>query len=967
MPCSYILMRSIFRLLPLGLLLSLVSFQGTKPEQDEINYATLKAAFKNPPVSARPKVYWWWLNGNVDTVRIKEELRAIKQAGIGGVDIFEIGVSPANNPKDMVKAGPAFMGVESLKAIELAIREATRLNLEVGLNLASSWNAGGSWITPQYAAKSIYVSKTVIDGGSQQTIKLPFPQISRLDERGKPRVIVYGADGRPVYHEEIAVVAVPVHDKTTTLDTTQIVSLSPLFDVNKEMLTWTIPPGKWEVYRYICANSGEQLKLPSANSKGPIIDHFDSLATRAHFQYFIDKLKPRLGDFSKTTLKTLYLASYEATGFVWTPSLPAQFKKIHGYSIDKFLPALFDKALLSPNLATDFEQDFNRTLSDLMIQNHYRKASEICHEQGLQIASEAGGPGPPLHNVPVETLKALGALDVPRGEFWSRYQYLAPDSVDIMWLVKEIAAAAHIYKRRIVEEESFTSFHHWQEGPFDLKPIADRAFCEGMNRVVVHGFSHNPSGTGFPGIVYNAGTHFNDKQTWWPKIKPFTDYLGRVSYVLQNTDYVADVVYYYGDQVPNFVAPKNTRFTVGSGFDYEIINTDILLHDLTVKDGQLALSNGARFKVLAFDKTAKVPPSVLTKLRQLARQGAQISGPSFFELAPLSLLQQQAVKPDFSVSDVASSALDYVHYHQQDTDFYLVRNTTDGWVSNRCSFRQTGKTPELWDAVTGAVTPVSIYSQDGQQIRLPLTLPPYGATFVVFRKAASQPHFTDMRTDTKRLPLFAYTTNGVRLLTSGTVELVGKTKSSEKVRTDITVQPVTGSWQLRFPANWGAPETITLPKLLSWTDSDQPGVKYFSGTGTYEKNVPFTTPVSLSRNERIYLDLGQLSEIADVWFNGKHLGIIWAEPYRFDITDVVQKGANQLKIEVANTWSNRLTGDAIRGEKFTSTNIAIGYKGAPWKQVPLIPSGLLGPVTIQTVKTSGSTTLNHPTNLRPIP
>ncbi|GAB3993989.1 glycosyl hydrolase [Spirosoma daeguense] len=925
--------------------LNVLALSGTA---QNVTYQQLQQGFKNPPQQARPKTYWWWLNGNVDTVRLKEELNAMKTAGIGGVDIFEIGVPGANNPKGMVKAGPPFMSDESLNAIEIAIREATRLNLEVGLNLASSWNAGGSWIKPQHAAKSIYFSKTVVDGGSQQAIKLAFPEISKLDERGKPRVIEIGTDGRPVYHQEIAVVALPVRDKTTTLDTAQIISLSRQFDTGNETLNWNVPAGKWEVYRYVCSNSGEQLKLPSENSKGPIIDHFDSSATRAHFQYFINKLKPRFGDFSKTTLKTLYLASYEATGFVWTPTLPAMFQKIHGYSIDKFLPALFDKTLLKSNLSADFQQDFNRTLSDLMIQNHYRKAGEICHENGLQIASEAGGPGPPLHNVPVETLKALGALDVPRGEFWSRYQYMAPDSVDIMWLVKEIAAAAHIYKRRMVEEESFTSFHHWQEGPFDLKPIADRAFCEGMNRVVIHGFSHNPMGTGFPGIVYTAGTHFNDKQTWWPKVKPFTDYLGRVSHVLQNTDFVADVVYYYGDQVPNFVAPKNTRFTVGPGYDYEIINTDILLNDLTVKDGQWALSNGARFKVLALSKTDKLPDVVLAKLRQLAKQGGVISGATFSESSPLALLQQQSVGPDFSFSGATQLMLDYVHYRQQDMDFYLIRNTTDQWISTYSSFRQTGKLPELWNPITGAITPISVYEQKGQQLRLPITLPPYGSYFVVFRKGTGKPHFTAMRTEEP--PLFDYTADGVRLLKAGTVELVGKTKSPERIKTDIVEQLVTGSWQLKFPANWGAPASVMLPKLISWTESEQLGIKYFSGTGTYQKTFSFTTLVN-NRNDRVYLDLGKLSEIADVWLNGKHLGITWAEPYRFDITDVVRKGDNQLKVEVSNTWSNRLTGDAITGEKFTNSNIAIGYKGTPWKQVPLIESGLLGPVKVGVIKT----------------
>jgi hypothetical protein len=911
---------------------------------------SIRDGFKNPPPQARPKTYWWWLNGNVDTTRLKEELRAMKTAGIGGVDIFEIGVPAYNNPSNMVKAGPAFLGTESLKAIEIAIREATRLKLEVGLNLASSWNAGGSWTSPQHAAKSIYVSKLTVEGSTQKPIKLPFPVIAKTDAKGKPLLIEFGADGKPVFHQEIAVVALPVRDQTDFLDTTQIIPLSRYFDAKSETLNWTVPAGKWEIHRFVCSNSGEPLKLPSPNSTGPIIDHFDLMATRAHFQYFIDRLKPLLGDFSKTALKTLYLASYEATGFVWTPSLPNEFLQINGYPIDKFLPVLFNKTLLSPEITARFQQAYNRTLSELMIRNHYRKAKEIANQYGLQIASEAGGPGPPLHNVPVETLKALGSLDVPRGEFWSRYHYYDADSVDIMWLVKEVAAAAHIYKRRMVEEESFTSFHHWQEGPFDLKSIADRAFCEGMNRVVIHGFSHNPEGTGFPGIVYGAGTHFNTKQTWWSKVKPFTDYLGRISHVLQNTDFVADVVYYYGDKVPNFVPPKNTRFSVGPGYDYEIINTDILLNDLTVKNGKLALSNGATFKVLALGDVENLSPKILTKLRNLAKQGAVISGKGFANETALALLKKQNIGPDFSATNMPLSALDYIHYRHQNTDYYLILNTTDQPVSANISFRQTGKTPEIWNPITGEIMPVSVFNQEKQQIRLPLSLPAYGSCFIVFKNSVSRPPYTGFAS-ANPLPLFEYTPNGLRFLQPGTVELTDAKTVRKRINTDVKTQELAGPWRLHFAKNWGAPESVTLPKLISWTESEQPGIRYFSGIGTYEKTFSFPTVFDSLRNERVFLNLGKLSEIADVWLNGRHLGISWAEPHRFDITSFVKTGENTLKVEVANTWSNRLTGDAITGEKITNTNIAIGYKGTPWKQVPLIESGLLGPVILQTIKT----------------
>ncbi|MFC5411129.1 glycosyl hydrolase [Larkinella bovis] len=909
----------------------------------------IRDGFKNPPAQARPKIYWWWLNGHVDTLRLKDELRAMHEAGIGGFDIFDIGVPPANNPNGLVKAGPPFLSSESLKAIGIAIREATRRNMDVGLNLASSWNAGGSWITPQHAAKSIYFSKTTTDGATGKPLPLPFPTIAKTDAKGKPLLIEFGADGKPVFHQEIAVVALPA-GRQSGLDTAQIINVSAFFDPKTEQLNWQAPAGQWDIYRYVCSNSGEPLKLPSPQSAGPIIDHFDSTATRAHFRYFIDRLKPLFGDFSKTALKTLYLASYEATGFVWTPSLPAKFQQLNGYSIAKFLPALFDKTALSPEQAARFQQDFKRTLSELMIQNHYRKGREIANQYGLQLASEAGGPGPPLHNVPVETLKALGSLDVPRGEFWSRYHYYDADSVDIMWLVKEVAAAAHIYKRRMVEEESFTSFHHWQEGPFDLKPIADRAFCEGMNRVVIHGFSHNPDSTIFPGIVYGAGTHFNTKQTWWPKVKPFTDYLGRISHVLQNTAFVADVLQYYGDQVPNFVPSKNSRFTVGPGYDYEIINTEILLNDLSVRNGKLALSNGATFSILALPPNEKLPPAVVGKLKQLARQGAVISGPGFSAETPLALLKNRHIGPDFSHSDPVSTAFDFIHYQHLGTDFYLVRNTTNQWLSSRFSFRQVGKTPELWNPVTGETVPVSIFRQDKQALSLPLSLPPYGAYFVVFKKSASRARYTDVVATNANLPRLEYTPTGFRLLESGTVALTNVTTSATRLTNTVTVQALEGPWQLTFPKNWGAPASVTLPKLLSWTESETPGIRYFSGIGTYEKTFRFSTPVDAGRNDRVWLDLGRISEIADVWLNGQHLGIAWTEPYRFDITNWVKTGENTLKIEVANTWSNRLTGDALTGEKFTKTNISIGYRGTPWKQVPLIESGLLGPVTIQTIK-----------------
>lgn len=919
----------------------------------------LRAGFKAPPVKARPKLYWWWLNGYVDSVRLKQELRAIKDAGLGGVDIFEIGLPPERNEGNMIPGGPAFMSEESLRLIEMAVDEAGELGLEVGLGVASSWNAGGSWVKPEHAAKTLYASAVTVDGG-HVSIRLQFPEITP-DRNGNPRLVEYGPEGKPVYSKEVAVIALPQGSKNLT-DTSQIFNISEFFDPGTEILKWEAPPGAWDVYRYVCSNSGEQLIRPSPNSQGPIIDHFDSSATRMHMMYFMDRLKPLLGDFEKTALTNLYLASYEAKDFAWTPTLPAAFKKLNGYNIYKFLPAIYDPQLFNAEKSSAFQFDFTKTFSELMINNHYRKAKKICNENGLKIISEAGGPGH-MHHIPVETLKALGSLDIPRGEFWYNREYFKEDSlVDYIWLVKEIAAASHIYKRGIVEEEAFTSYWDWQEGPADLKIIADRAFCEGMNKVVIHGFPHNPSEYGFPGIAYFAGTHFNDKRVWWPKVKPFNDYLARISYILQETNFVSDVLLYYGDKVPNLVPPKNTRFKVGDGFDYEIVNTEILLNELTVENGGLVLPGVGRYKVLSIGNEDAINVEVLAKLKQLASQGAIIVGdkpvrsaglnhqPQFTEsvrkaadlwtteksiqekgkifasLSPAEALKQLNVMPDLLYEGQSEGPLDFIHYSNRDNDFYLLRNTTGEWITKKVSFRQQNRRAELWDPLTGEIIPIPIAEADKVYSRIVLSLAPYASYFVAFNGSAStSPEDFVAGEDRKIL----YTTAGHYF----------PEKNERQVILD-------GSWTLRFPPDWGAPDSINLPSLISWSESGHAGVRYFSGIATYYKQFQFDMRFEKDR-DRVFLEMTDLAEVAEVWLNDKLLGITWTKPHRFDITDIVRSGTNELKIEVANTWSNRLTGDAVTGSKFTETNIRKANKYVTeWKDVPLKKSGLTGPVTV---------------------
>ncbi len=976
--------------------------------QNTKTYETLKEAFLNPPSDARPKVYWWCLNGNIDTIRAKQEFRAMKDAGIAGFDFFEIGVPKQDT---MIKGGPAFLNDESLKIIKFVVNEAGKLNLTVGLNLASSWNAGGSWTLPKNGGKSLYFSKTVVVGNQQlQKIKLSFPEISfpknaLIGGTGKP-MIPFRDNGKPVYYEEIAVLALPASVGKNSLDTTKIIDVTPYFDQKNDVLNWKAPAGNWEIFRYVCSNSGQQLVLPSPQSAGLTIDHFDSTAVETHLMYIINRLQPVLGDFRKTALKSFYLASYEARGFVWTSSLANEFKKVNGYQIRKFIPSLFNPELFDKETTKKIQSDFKKTLSELMINNLYKKSKEICNKYGLKINCEAGGPGYPLYNGPAEPLKALGALDVLRGEFWINHSRLyedsnSADSIDILRVVKEVSAASHVYGRGIVEEEAFTSFQHWQEGPSEMRPFGDRAFCEGMNRVVFHGFSHNITGSGYPGFVYGAGTHFNDKRVWWSKVRPFVDYLARVSAVFQNTSFVSDVLWYYGDKIPNSAAAKNTHFKVGPGYDYEVINTEILLTKLSVKNGKLVLSNGAEFSVLALENEESIHPAVLKKLNELAKQGAVIIGEKpgkiaelknyptsvlsgeklinqlwtdsknvpkeisekkgkiFSGIKPIEMLNILKVSSDINYADKGLNILDFIHFSKNDIDFYFIRNTANEWISRNIGFRQQNKVPEVWEPVSGEIIPVPIFNQEGVYTNIPVTLPPYGSTFMAFKKATPTTHYSGIFGDGQNPPLLRYTKDGICILQNGKAVLK-KTDQSISINNNLSTYSLDGSWEVTFAKGWGAPEKATFPKLISWTKSDIDGIKYFSGIATYRQTFQYDQRSGTSKGTKLLLDLGEISKVGEVWLNDQPLGITWTKPYQFDVTNILKQGTNTIRIEIANVWSNRLKGDAVTGKKFTNTNITSTIIPSPtmvtgdqtrypWAKVPLIESGLLGPVTITSI------------------
>jgi hypothetical protein len=720
---------------------------------------------------------------------------------------------------------------------------------------------------------------------------------------------------------------------------------------------WLAPAGKWLLVQYRSVPTGEKLKVPSPNSDGLATDHLRADVTRRYMDELLGRLSPALNERTRPVLKDLYLASYEVRGLPWTGEFLAEFQKRRGYDLKPYLPVLRGSQIGGEDTSERVLFDFRKTQGELLVDAYYRAAVEASHRAGFTVESEAGGPGPHLHQVPVDSLLAQGSVDSVRGEFW-------PDrmSYDTIWVVKETASAARIYGKKRVHMEAFTTNNHWEEGPQDLKLAGDRAFAEGMNHVVWHTAAHMPRSGGKPGSVYYAGTHLNTNVPWWPMAKGFLGYLTRTSYLLQQGEPVADVLYYYGDQGYNFVPPKHAPEGLGAGYGYDVTNADALRRRLRVRGDKLQWPEGGSYELLVLPKREDIEVGVLAKVEELLRAGAKVLGQRpkrasgwdpegkrdatvretaarlwdacesnpnrqtrvgrgllYCGPSEREILQNAGLSADFVYG--GSGTVDFNHRRAGDVEIYFVHNQTDRAIEGEARFRIRGKRAELWDAVEGERGAARIVN--GEAGRIQIALAAHGSIFVVFRSGR------------------------------GITTLLPSSALSEKIA-------VTGDWRVQFDG-LAAPSEESIPVLRSWTNSAREAEKYFSGMARYEAvvNIP---KAWIEERRLVYVDLGDLWAVGSVELNGVEQGIAWSKPFRVRLREGLRAGENRLEVRVANNWMNRLIGDARLPEerRSTKTNVTTTRTSPAktWRELEPRASGLFGPVTLL-AGPNGSAAINN--------
>jgi len=706
-------------------------------------------------------------------------------------------------------------------------------------------------------------------------------------------------------------------------------------------LDWTPPKGEWRIVRLGYSLTGITNHPAVPEATGLEVDKFDGQAVRRYLDTYIGMYRDTVGaDLIGRKGVTALLNDSTEAGFAnWTPSMITKFKALRGYDPTPWLPTLTGVLIGTRAQSDGFLYDYRRTLADLVASEHYGTIADVAHANNLIVYGEALEDNRPSIG---DDMAMRSHADIPMAAMWTyprekgpRPTYLADD--------KGAASVAHLYGRPYVAAESLTSiFSPWAYGPADLRRVIDLEFALGINRPIIHTSAHQPVDDKVPGLsLFSAGQFFTRHESWAELAKPWIDYISRNSFMLQQGRNVADVLYFYGEEGPitglfgdTYAKDAPTRY------GYDFANADVLADLMSVDQGELVAKSGARYRLLYLGgSSARMTLATLRRIARFVDDGAAVAGiaptgsprlgedtPEYWALVARlwptngaksgkrviatqdveAALVGAGVRPDFAYAKPRQdSQLLFTHRALSDGDAYFVVNRANRPEHVDARFRVAGKAPQLCRADTGRCAAVS-YRIEGAETVVPLDFAAEDSFFVVFRQPAKA---------------------------TGAVVAVPR---------HAQLAMVAGSWKVAFQKDRGAPAMATLPKLGSLSEQADPGIKYFSGIATYTNR--FTLPRGVRAGAPLMLDLGSVGTVAEVRVNGVVVGSAWHAPYRLDIGAATKAGQNTLEVRVANLWVNRLIGDAQpNAKKVTYTTIATYRPDAP-----LRPSGLIGPVTLQT-------------------
>ncbi|WP_159020701.1 glycosyl hydrolase [Algibacter sp. L3A6] len=924
----------------------------------------LKESFLNPPESAGAHTWWHWVDGNVSKAGITKDLESFKKVGLSGFQLFDVGLRVPHG-------GTVFNSKEYHDKVAFAISEADRLGLEMGINSASGWSStGGPWITPDNSMKMLVWSEQEVSSKTGSPIKLKCPELNEKQQSHD-------------FYKDVAIIAFPKPKNATfrlsdweaksltdlkakadqfvpSLESAPkdaIINLDDILNLTDKIgtdgtLNWTPPSKDWVVLRIGYTTTGAQTRPASKGGIGLELDKLSKEAVTMHWEALLDKITEDAKGSKAYT--TILIDSYEVGHQNWTDDFENTFQNKRGYDLIPRLLCATGRILESTEYSERILWDFRKTVADEMYENYFKFFKEKCHENGLKLATEPYGSGS------FDAAQVGKLVDIPMTEFWHKDNANGQRNI-WKWTSHITSSAAHLSGRSIVGAEAFTRMKgDWTVHPYNMKVIGDKAFTEGINRYYFHTSAHQPWNDNIkPGMTMSRfGSNMHRNNTWFYQSKPWLDYIARCQFIMQTGTQQADALVMYGDEsgFNNFLGRvEKLDFDFVEGYKFDVAGIDSL-DDLSVdENGDIRVSYegkllDTRYKMLSLKRDLLMRIESIKKLGKLAEDGAiviaqkPIRTPGI-ETNPNALNEFVVLVKNYWDSELIKSPstykeslkkiipdcqtpedIEYTHHHIDENDFYFISNQSYDPKKATCTFRVTGKQPELWNPETGKISK----NLNWKQLK-------NGTTEVELDMTSAESVFVVFQNETK------------------------KTSGSYNDPTYKTFQNINGDWYVTFDKNFGTNETIPFKKLKPWNEHTNEAIKYYSGTATYKTSFEFKTSTN---KESILLDLGQVAVIAEVKLNGKDLGTLWKPPFLVDIKEALKKGTNTLEIKVTNLWPNRLIGDAqhpnFKGSDKTLPSWIENGTGIPASSKrktfaahnhfkaddELLPSGLLGPVII---------------------
>jgi hypothetical protein len=767
------------------------------------------------------------------------------------------------------------------------------------------------------------------------------------------------------------------------VDADSIIDISQHMDA-EGVLKWTVPPGNWTIQRIGYTTTGET-NNPAGTGSGLECDKFNPDAARIQFEGWFGKALYRVDPaLAGSTLWRNHTDSWEAFSQNWSPVFRDEFMKRRGYDPVPLLPAMSGVPVGSAELSERFLYDIRRTIADLVCENFYRPFVKAGSDWGAVFSAECIAP-----TMMSDALQHFKYVDMPMGEFW-----LNSMNQDKPNDIQDAISGGHIYGKKVIGAEAFTQNPiTWRVDPYYLKPMGDYNFARGINQFVFHVWAHQAF-DGEPGVTLNrVGTFFGGSQTWHKPGRAWFEYVHRCSEMLQQGIPVIDVCYFIGEEQParSFLR-KDLPVPLPDGYVYDCINRDALLMGAKAENERMVLPGGMSYRLLVLPPSARMTPELAEKIGELAEAGVPVIGnlpersisltdyprcdeevrnvvSKFWSsvrqgTGTQTILNELGLLPDVEFigegltplyrtrMEYSSPPLVWNHRKTRGADIYFISNQERKSRTIDVAFRIRDRVPELWDAATGTISDAGIWRLEGDRTVVTMDLAPAGSIFVVFRRAIDTDPVAFItplfQKSEQNLQPVRFRGGSLWAAENGRWRLKYQSGKTEELFMDDLPAPrnLRAKWTVTFTPGRGAPDQIELPVLQSLSEHAKEGIKYFSGTAIYHNTFELA---GVNRDDKLFLDLGRVAQLAEVELNGNKLGILWKPPFIIEVTDVVREGRNELNIAVTNTWHNRMVGDAGLPEDQRVTWLLFKDAGTGAGADP-DPAGLIGPVVLRTAR-----------------